>query len=45
MAQRYDVLSMTGRGDLATRDKDNDYLAWWTSSGKRNWNLKVAQIL
>lgn len=31
-----DVMSMTGRGDLVTRDGDNEFIVWWSLSGKRS---------
>lgn len=30
-----DVLSMTGLGDLVTREAENEYFVWWASSTKR----------
>lgn len=31
-----DILSMTGRADLVTREADDEYLAWWCSKGLRS---------
>lgn len=47
-----DMISMTGHGDLITRDANDEFLAWWKSSGKRifvivstaTFSLKVGPI-
>jgi len=31
-----DILSMTGRADLVTREADDEFLAWWCSKGLRS---------
>ena len=30
-----DLMSITGREDLATRDGDDEYIVWWTNSGNK----------
>lgn len=30
-----DLLSMTGKKDLATRDSSEEYIAWWVDNGKK----------
>lgn len=34
-----DVLSMTGRGDLVTREAETDYFVWWATSTERSLAL------
>lgn len=34
-----DVLSMTGRGDLLTREAEDEYFVWWTTPAERSFAL------
>jgi hypothetical protein len=35
LQEALDVLSMTGRVDLVTRDAEDEHLVWWNSDGRR----------
>lgn len=35
LQEALDVLSMTGRGDLVTREAEDEYLIWWTTPAER----------